>query len=95
MVTWSEKQILFKTQPLVTFVDYVLRFQIRFDELGNQLVLVHLLFSTLVTYLETKIITFYVPFLLLFPKNQKPPHDWLCFPIVLQGPMNTYEGVVL
>ena len=77
----------------MTSVAYVSSLQIRFDELGNTLV--YLLFSTLVTYLETKIIAFYVSFLLLFPRNQKPPHDWLCFPILFQGPMNTYEGVVL
>ena len=77
----------------MTSVTYVSSLQIRFDELGNNLV--YLLFSTLVTYLETKIIAFYVSFLLLFPRNQKPPHDWLCFPILFQGPMNTYEGVVL
>ena len=77
----------------MTSVAYVSSLQILFDELGNKLV--YLLFSTLVTYLETKIIAFYVSFLLLFPRNQKPPHDWLCFPILFQGPMNTYEGVVL
>ena len=76
----------------MTSVAYVSSLQIRFDELVNKLV--YLLFSTLVTYLETKIIAFYVSFLLLFPRNQKPPH-WLCFPILFQVPINTYEGVIL
>ena len=48
---------------------YVSSLQIRFDELGNKLV--YLLFSTLVTYLETKTIAFYVSFLLHLPSNQK------------------------
>ena len=70
MVTWSGKEIPFKTQPLVAFVSSL---QIRFDELDNKLM--YLLPSALVTYLEAKIIAFYVSFLLLFPCNQKPPHD--------------------
>ena len=76
----------------MTSVAYVSSLQIRFYKLGNKLV--YLLFSTWETYLEIKIIAFYASFLLLSLSNQKLPEDWLYFPILFQGPMNTYKGVV-